>query len=516
MKIIVHSTIDAVSITESLGKAQYSYYFVLNGFMPALRRLGTVVTVRVPEDEVDAIFDDCQSRGEGCIFLCFAPPQLVPVSLRCPTVPVIAWEFSSIPCVAWGSDPRSDWRVVFRHCGRVITLSNHTADLVREVMGESFPVFAIPTASYERFATEVAPAAADLATREISLRGFVFDSATQPRFSAAPVWPPVVVPDIVPAVIVPPPVVAPPPAAPPQRAGARRRLTLTAYYLLCWYRDVLRDLLPGPLMRVVSGAGRLLYRGYRRAVPLPPPPPVIHAEPPPALPLVAVTVQDVVYLSVLAPQDGRKNWPDMVSGFVWAFRDNPRATLILKMPIIGGVEAYQHMVGDLGRFAPFRCRVIYLIGFLEESEYAALVQAATYYVNTSSGEGLCLPLIEALCAGKPAVAPDHTALADYVTPDLAFVLRCSLEHNVWPHDPRDLFTTMRYRLNWASLVAAYDASFLTATAADGRYRQMSGAAAQSMAAYCSVAAVAQKLAPLCGALQSSPRIPVTAEVEPVA
>ena len=43
-------------------------------------------------------------------------------------------------------------------------------------------------------------------------------------------------------------------------------------------------------------------------------------------------------------------------------------------------------------------------------------------------------------------------MADYIDPNIAFVLQASLEHNVWPFDPRDLFTTMRYRLDWESIM----------------------------------------------------------------
>ena len=506
MKILVHSSYNARSIAGGLGKAEYSYYFVMAGFLPALRQLGTVVEINDPEREADAIFDACQRKNEPCVLLCFAPPYQVPITLRCPTIPVIAWEFTTIPCEAWGDDPRNDWRVVFAHCGRVITLSRHTARLVQDAMGPKFPVFAIPTATYDAFANPAATSPPVLAGREIRFQGFLFDSAADGRFADALIGPSAggafVVPTPGSPILENNPSVLPERADPnptpsiPRRRGVRERVSLTVQYLRAWYRDVVRDVLPGPLTRLVSLGGRSLYRAYRLALPLPvpgtsPPPP---PSPEQVWPEHTVTLNGVVYASVLSPQDGRKNWHDLLSGFLWTFRENPGATLILKLPLTGGLNAYPAMRALLARFAPFQCRVVLLAGFLEDAEYKPFVQAATYYVNTSYGEGLCLPLMEFLSAGKPAIAPDHTAMADYITPSNAFVLCASLEHNVWPHDPRDIFTTMRYRLNWQSLASAFEASYLSAITNDKRYTAMSAAAQTTMRNFCSADVVREALA----------------------
>jgi glycosyltransferase involved in cell wall biosynthesis len=201
-----------------------------------------------------------------------------------------------------------------------------------------------------------------------------------------------------------------------------------------------------------------------------------------------------VYAAILSPQDGRKNWTDLVSGFVWALRDQTGATLIVKMPAKDAHGFHEHFDGWLTQLAPFQCRVIALYGYLDDAAYENLVDAADYYVNTSSAEGLCLPLMEFLSAGRPALAPAHSAMADYITRHNAFVLQSSLEHNVWPHDPRALYKTMRHRLNWRSLADAYAASFARATAAGDDYAAMSGRAKSSMAAFCAADVVAEQLA----------------------
>ena len=77
-----------------------------------------------------------------------------------------------------------------------------------------------------------------------------------------------------------------------------------------------------------------------------------------------------------------------------------------------------------------------------------------YWCDTS--KRLCMPLMEFMSAGVPAIAPDHTAMADYITTDNAFIVRGTREHNVWPHDPEQMFRTMRYRIEWDSIVEAFE------------------------------------------------------------
>ncbi len=503
MKILVYSNHSAATVRAVFGAPQYSYHFVLKGFLPALELLGEVVHVLDPETEVDAIYDACLDEKQDCVFLCFVPPHLVPVTLRCPTIPIFAWEFTTIPQRMWNDDPRSDWRTVFRHCGRAIALSRHTARLVKEAMGADYPVFAIPTASYDHFAPLFHLKARARSPREVKFRGTMFDSDLEAQLHEFPLWPPV------PAVSPPPPPPPSPPAPPPvldlppPRRGARLRLSLTLAHGLAWYRDVVRDLLPGRLKIAISAAGGAGHRFHKSALRPARPIPVI-ADPPLAKPAAApepepepedaVQLSDIVFVTVISPMDGRKNWHDLLTAFLWAFRNEKRATLVLKMPYGARAALHASFYDVLARFAPFDCRVMLIYGYLDDTEYAALVSAADIYFNASSGEGLCIPLVEFLSAGVPAIAPDYTGMADYITPQMAFVLRASLEHNVWPFDPLEMFGTMRYRLDWSSLEEAFREAFEVALLKGGAYARMAQAAHEAMREYCPVERVKTLLA----------------------
>lgn len=490
---------------DRLGAPQYSYHFVLTGFLPALQSLGEVIQINHP-DEADGIYETRLASGGQCVFLCFAPPHLVPITLRCPTIPVIAWEFENIPCEMWSDDPRSDWRVVFRHCKRAITLSSHTAVLIRGAMGADYPVFAIPTATYDAFAPLFQPNKRPSSSRSINFSGAFLDSQAETRFHKTMNWPP----EPVPPLAVPQPEASPVIQAPLQEVplpaqpimssqGVRARVSRSFGFVREWYDEVIFDVMPHWADSSIRRSARVSRRLYRAILPRPAPPPLpapvaapvsmpISTPAPASLPLQEVQLSGVVYTSVLSPEDGRKNWHDLLSAFLWAFRDEPAATLVLKMPQKSLTALHPHFEHVMLRFAPFACRVVLVYGFLADEDYKNLVGASDYYLNTSSCEGLCIPLMEFLSAGKPAIAPKHTAMADYLNDSSAFILRSSLEHNVWPFDPRDIFTTMRHRLDWSSIEEALRNSF-KAISVDGSYDSMSVAAHKTMQLYCSTAKV---------------------------
>lgn len=151
MNFILYSDINERSIGHNLGRPEYSYYFVLKAYRPILESLGQVHLVQ-STDEVDPLYRQLHEQGEDCLFLSFTPPHKAARGLQCPMLCVVAWEFESIPDVAWDGDPAQDWSQVLAGHGAAITLSEQTAHAVRRVLGEDFPVLALPTPIWEEFA----------------------------------------------------------------------------------------------------------------------------------------------------------------------------------------------------------------------------------------------------------------------------------------------------------------------------------------------------------------------------
>ena len=514
MNFILYSDVNDRSISQSLGRPEYSYYFVLKAYRPVLESLGQVRVVSSAA-EVDPLYRQLQLAGQDCLFLSFAPPHKTPTDLQCPVVCVIAWEYDSIPDDPRDDDTRHDWSRLLASHGRAITLSSHTAQAIRRTMGEDFPVLVLPTPLWEGFAgvrRQFPPAAVNPGA-VLQIKGCIIDSRTLGLSADGLIAPAVDVQEPQPDAVVTPE------AAPLPPLTLRRRAFITKHYLresyraaatptdhgplfllkhnlLLWYREAVRDLLPLALRRQL----------FRLRTPAPEPlPPAVIVETPPvvehpqaSLPDTSATVQTevsgVVYVSVFNPEDGRKNWHHLITAFCWAMRDVEDATLVLKMTQNELATYYVHLITLLSQLSPFACRVVVMHGYLEDEEFARLYGAASFYVNASRCEGLCLPLMEFMSCARPVIAPDHTAMHDYIDERVGFIVKSSREPTIWPDDVRILYRTLRHRPDWGSLKTAYENSYAMAKNDPVAYQAMALAANERMRDYCSFAPVQQRLA----------------------
>ena len=513
MKILIYSETTAATIKTNLGLPEYSYYFVLKEFLPALSELGDVVIVTQPAQEVDAIYAQCLASGESCVFLAFAPPNKTPIHLRCPTVSVFAWEFDSIPNECWLNDPTQDWGYMLRQQGQAITHSAFTVATVRELLGPRYPVISVPAPVWDHFADIRSSAHWDpTAVRSFKLaKGVVLDSRvidladylyadpdkvheeTYGRFGLEPVVTEPSEPTV--------------DAATSDEASTvfalpnlRSWLLITLRYLIEWYRLVLCDALPVFLQRVLSArrskpeviVSTSLHEpmvsdsgGKEDLRAIDPLTPSSHY----------VELEGVVFTTVFNPYDGRKNWHDLLTAFCIALRDKPDATLIFKLTHREYHSAVTSMLKWMAQLPAFRCRVLLIQGYLEDEDYKALVHATSFVVNASYGEGQCLPLMEFLSCGKPAIAPRHSGMSDYIDERLAFVVDSWLDSSAWPHDPRLACRTRRHHVSWESLAQKYTDAYLVFKEEPARYLKMSEEAISNMQEHCSRAAAVIKLQP---------------------
>ena len=253
----------------------------------------------------------------------------------------------------------------------------------------------------------------------------------------------------------------------------------------------------GPIRLHVDGlvidSQRIDLSAYRKSL-------LLAAEPD-VLPLPEVRDEDrgvialdgVVYTAIFNPHDARKNWMEMISGFCDALRDKSDATLLIKLTHYDPADIIPTYLEQLYKMGRMSCRVLLVHTYLQRQEYNALLRATTYAINTSHGEGQCLPLMEYMSAGKPALAPRHTSMRDYVDDDGAFVIDSSAEPGTWPHDQRQAFRTLRQRIHYQSVVEAYRRSYHVARYEPEVYAAMGDAAAASLQRYCSIEVVRPRL-----------------------
>ena len=151
MIILVYTKYNKDNIKESIGKSEYSYYFVLKKFLPILEQIGEVRRIEDPVLEVDTVYEQALQEGKACVFLSFTAPHNTVLDLKCPTIPVFAWEYDTIPNESWDGEERNNWVYVFKKLGAAITHSNHSVEVVRKEMGKDFPIIACPAPLEERF-----------------------------------------------------------------------------------------------------------------------------------------------------------------------------------------------------------------------------------------------------------------------------------------------------------------------------------------------------------------------------
>jgi glycosyltransferase involved in cell wall biosynthesis len=204
-------------------------------------------------------------------------------------------------------------------------------------------------------------------------------------------------------------------------------------------------------------------------------------------------LEGVIYTAVLNPFDGRKNWHDMTTGFVWAFRHTATATLVLKLTRFDLEDGLLPVLRHLSTLGPFACRIVLIQGLLSEPAYRALIDATSYAVNTAYGEGQCLPLMEYMSAGRPAVAPAHTAMRDYVSSENAFVIDSEPCATSWPHDERRAHRCLHFRISTADFARKCRESYWVARDDAQKYARMSEAAITSLRAFCSDEVVMARL-----------------------
>lgn len=551
MLFLAYCPVTKVALSKRLGTAEYSYRFVLEGFRPVLEKVGKVLEIGAPETEADRLFAEAQAAGDECRLICFCPPNLAPVGLRCPTTVVLAWEFDTIPTEPWNGDVRNDWRTVLTAHGQAITLSEHSRQAIVRAVGDACRVTAIPVPIVGGLPER---AANRMSVAEIGFRGHVIDSRSLARSADGSLRPTDTLPMR-------------------SRDWSGKRVTMSfgqgdegeACLLGCyesegwgaWSRlSEAAILLPFAMagrvhMRLTANAygrnvGRTVtlsiggqqlpfvlgarVKTHRFTVTLDDPANLItlgtfDVEPVPGaadtrsmgIGLVSLEIRQarfwlpglsqrqrpalpeprgtarlsgLVYTSVLNPKDGRKNWADILTAFCYALGDREDATLVLKMTHFSAAAYLEELLGLLAAIGPVRARIVVLHGFLTTAEYRQLIGATAWYVNASRGEGLCLPLMEFMAAGVPAIAPDHTAMADYVDAASTLVVRSNRAPTRWPNDPFARTRTLCYRIDWQSLVDQFRESYRI-WAEPHRYAAMSTAAAATLTRYASAERVGE-------------------------
>ncbi|WP_435005885.1 glycosyltransferase [Tundrisphaera lichenicola] len=534
---LVSTTGCARGIRNTLGSAAYSYFFVLEALAPVLEKLGTWRLLDHPESSLPFAAARAEAEGYQPIHLALHPPQDVYLTPALPNVIFPFWEFPDLPDRDFGHDTRQNWVRVCSRADLILTACHFTADSFRRA-GVSCPIGIVPVPLRpDHF--EI-PAWDPDHTWTLTCRNEVWEGTRE----AKPVEQAADSPSEVEQTgEEPEPITSEPRPGLKRRAflvargifrkvypwlGTRtlERIARTRHYLLMSMgrSPYTMEPLPGPK----PGLGRLAYAmardGYRRffkrwlshealdtitqakvrALKMIGREPVM--APDPLLPSTEVTLGGLVFASIFNLGDRRKNHIDLLSAYLLAFQDREDVTLVIKLATNPTREHHEinilrHMYFSLGIL--HKCRVVVITDFLTDVQMADLMRVTTFYVNTSKAEGACLPLQQSLAAGRPSIAPGHTAMADFMDEKVGFVIRTHPEPTYWPHDPEMRTETSWHRMVWSDLHDHLLAAASMIEEAPEEYRAMAETARSRMADYASREVVADALREALGQL---PRI----------
>jgi glycosyltransferase involved in cell wall biosynthesis len=453
---LVSTTACARDIRQNMGNADYSYVFVLNALKPILEPLGTWKLVPNPESSLAYQASRAWAEGYRPVHLSLNPPQNAYLTPAVPTVMFPFWEFPQIPDRNFGYDTRQNWARMCRHADLVLTACRFTAEAFRGA-GIDCPVEVVPVPlAPESFRV---PDWDPAGSWTLSCRHTTFGPSADAQDGEHGGS------------------VSAPPA--PRwkrglRAGYRRIHGVYKNRVRRWISDEAAN-------KIFQTKNALLRRA---------------AYQPPVLPSTPLTLRGLVYTSIFNLGDRRKNVEDMLTAFLSAFRDRPDATLVLKLATNPKREYYElKELGALYARLNIRhdCRVVVITDYLTEEQLGELMRVTTFYLNASRAEGACLPVQEAMAAGRPALAPRHTAMADYMDDEAGFVVASHPEATFWPHDSEHRYDSTWHRLVWSDLRDRLLESARVAEDDPARYRRLSAAARERMAGHASRAVATEAL-----------------------
>ncbi len=496
---LISTTPVARSISENLGSPAYSYYFVMEALAPALEGLGTWRWVDRPESRLSFAARRARADGFDPVHLALVPPQDAYFAADVPNVLYPFWEFPEIPDRDFGFDTRQNWRRMCRGADLILTACRFTAEAFRAA-GVECPIEMVPvpadgarsdlpdwdpgaaftlTCRHEVWGGDagrgqgVEPESGPT-TLEIGgdRRPRGWDLARRGFRRVAPWMDPELVSRVYRL----------------KRSLAGKSPGRLAYLAARGaYNRTLRRVLNESTVRRITEAKVSVLRALGHS-------PAVAFDP--LLPSAPVTFTGLTYTTFLNIGDRRKNLDDILSAFLLAFRDRRDVTLVLKLASNPSREFHEMAIlrgryRDLG--IDHACRVVVIPDYLDDRAMDALARVTTYYVNASHAEGACLPLQQALASGRPAIAPAHTAMADYMDDGIGFVVGSHPEPTHWPHDPEERIETTRHRIVWTDLRDAFLESAALPTDDPGRYRSMSLVARGRMAGLASTPVAVEAL-----------------------
>lgn len=440
---------------KNLGVPGYSHDIVMQLYVPLLSKWGEVITVENPHEHLETAITDARSNGLDPIHLSVIPCQDAYLSPNAANVLMPAWEFPDIPDHPFAGKPENDWTIVSNSASALMVSGPFTENAFRR-SGVTTPIHFVQVPTPEDYFQIPVRDCGEVKT--IQCKGFsftnsaeTFEELSEASESAAQDIDSHVGPLTV------------------RRVGKKAEK---------FVRQSSRRIIGRKHYRSISKRIRRL-RGVDDLMP--------------EARFDELELSGVVYTSIFNPNDGRKNWQDLLTSFLYALGDKEDATLVIKLVTRDPKTVERVLRYYRGRGIKHHCRVVFISDYLSEEQLCQLTAASSFYIQTTRAEGNCLPLMNYLSAGRPGISPCHSAIGDYFDDEVGLVAESHQEPAAWPHDPRLRMRSTWARLVWPSMVEKIRESYEIATEDPSRYQQLSNNARTRMQSWAGSEAVGQRL-----------------------
>lgn len=193
-----------------------------------------------------------------------------------------------------------------------------------------------------------------------------------------------------------------------------------------------------------------------------------------------------IYLTVLNPEDFRKNLDSLLRGFHHFTQTHPHAVLIVKTLTS---SSRFHLLDVVADVVPAKLasgsvldndRIAFFSDYLSNEQMGALYGLADFYLSASIAEGQNLPLLEAMAHGVVPVATANTAMKDYINAGNAIVIHDEIVPNHCEH-LAGCIANKPFHIHWAG-ADDIRAALVASAMSSPEQRQAIGARARDIVA----------------------------------
>jgi glycosyltransferase involved in cell wall biosynthesis len=390
-----HSNHDEIFV---YGWSEYSYRYLAESVLQALQDLNYQVEVVHSEEKLNYKLKKLKGI-ENPIHIAIGPPNCCFASPLCMNFIIFAWEFPDIPNRQIGGEFKNNWVKQLQFFDEIYTLSDFATSVVRHHYPENS--FTLPVNFLQ--------SAKNLKNKSFVEKEVRILSVTDPLFNGEVET-----------------------SLKPLNLGLLRSI----------YRNNLKRLVPKFLHKIMVVLFRSIldFRKYFRT-------------PQPKVPNIGTTSirqfskGNTVISSWLNPFDSRKNFILLLDVVAHTISINPQIRLLLKLHCSqdSGLKFIADSIDLVARkYKISPSSIGFVFEYLNQDESHTFRHYTNVYLNTSSGEGLCWPVLEHLASGIPAVIPNNTVFLEFTNLEGILRFECDRMPTSFPFNSTSNFDTYTF------------------------------------------------------------------------